>query len=75
MAEKFADPDVDESIKRMIRDEFEDRLFYSWDVIEKLKEKGVKSTEARKALRSMTLSHKIVPAGDFTGEMRFVDED
>lgn len=75
MPEKFGDPDVTEDTVRLV-----ERIAKSegptepWTILEKVAEKGVDKNEARKALRGLKMSHKIVPAGDFTGKVRLVEE-
>lgn len=75
MSEKFGDPDVDEGTVRLVKETAESEgPTEPWNLLDKVAEEGVDKTEARKALRGMKMSNKIVPAGDFTGKVRLVEE-
>lgn len=76
MSEKFADPDVPEEIVDAVRDELRKNApIEPWTLLDRVSnELDVEKQEARKALRSLKLSNKVVPAEDFTGKIRLVDE-
>jgi len=74
MSKKFAEPDVDEDavelVEKIVKSE---GPMEAWAILDGVTEAGVKRDEGRKALRALKLSHKIVPAGDFTGKLRLVE--
>lgn len=75
MSEKFADPAVDERTVRVVENTAQSEgPVKPWTLLNVVAEKGVEKSEARKALRKLKLTHRIVPAGDFTGEIRLVEE-
>lgn len=75
MPEKFGDPDVAEDTVRLVEEAAESEgPTEPWTLLDKVAEQGVDKNEARKALRGLKMSNKIVPAGDFTGKIRLVEE-
>ncbi|MFB6151262.1 MAG: hypothetical protein ABEJ40_05595 [Haloarculaceae archaeon] len=75
MPEKFGDPDVAEGTVRLVEETAESEgPTEPWTLLDKVAEQGVDKNEARKALRGLKMSNKIVPAGDFTGKIRLVEE-
>jgi len=75
MPEKFGDPDVAEGTVRLVEQTVESEgPTEPWTILDKVAEQGVDKNEARKALRGLKMSNKIVPAGDFTGKIRLVEE-
>lgn len=76
MAEKFADPNVDESIVEAIEKYFNEyTVAYPHDAIREVsKSENISKRTARKALRKLKLSHQIVPAKPYIGKMRLADQ-
>lgn len=75
MAEKFGDPDVAEGTVSLVEETAESEgPTEPWTLLDKVAEQGVDKNEARKALRGLKMSNKIVPADDFTGKIRLVEE-
>ena len=75
MPEKFGHPDVAEGTVTLVERTAESEgPTEPWTILEKVAEEGVDKNEARKALRGLKMSNKIVPAGDFTGKVRLVEE-
>lgn len=75
MPEKFGEPDVADATIELVEETAESEgPTEPWTLLDKVAEQGVEKTEARKALRGLKMSNKIVPAGDFTGKVRLVDE-
>lgn len=75
MSEKFSDPAVDDRIIQLVKETMESEgPIEPWTLLDLVTEhSGVDRTEARKALRGLKLSNTVVPAGDFTGELRLVE--
>lgn len=76
MPEKFGDPDVSKNTVRLVQEAAESEgPTEPWTLLDKVaKQEGVDKNEARKALRGLKMSNKVVPAGDFTGKIRLVEE-
>lgn len=75
MPEKFGDPNVAEDTQRLVEKTAESEgPTEPWTLLDKVAEQGVDKKEARKALRGLKMSNKIVPAGDFTGKIRLAEE-
>lgn len=75
MPEKFADPDVAQGTVNLVVDIVESEgPTEPWTILNEVEENGVEKREARRALRSLRMSNKIVPADDFTGEVRLVEK-
>lgn len=74
MPEKFGDPDVAEGTVKLVEKTAESEgPTEPWTLLDMVVEQGVDKNEARKALRGLKMSNKIVPAGDFTGKIRLVE--
>lgn len=75
MSEEFANPNVPinatKVVKRIAKEECPTE---PWNILNKSVEQGIERKNARKVLRRMRLSNKIVPTGNFTGEVKFVGD-
>lgn len=75
MPEKFSDPDINEDTIQLVEATAKSEgPIEPWALLDKVTEQGVKRNNARKAIRKLKLSKKIVPAEDFTGKLRLVEE-
>lgn len=74
MAEKFADPDVDEEIVRKIQDVIQmEEPVYPWVILDGMVDEDVERKEARKALRKLRMNNNVVPSGDFKGKLELAE--
>lgn len=76
MSEAFAKPDVSADVVTAVKETLAtEEKMYPWDVLDAVSEETKTSrTEARKALRGLRLANRVVPAGEFVGRVRLVEE-
>jgi hypothetical protein len=75
MAEKFARPEVRDETIATLRDIARSRgATEPWTLLDLATDEGIEKSDARKALRTLKMANEIVPAGDFSGEVRLVED-